>query len=246
MKRISVLVLSVFAAVSCLEPGSFSQAYIADVTFEFADPVYTESFKDSIYVMTEGEAFNDNRNPLLFAQKYENGVFKGGILLSYLKGEKDGALTKEPVAKDAYRVNAESGHNGSKTYAVFYDNPDQTQMPKHDVEFFYRNSGTLTPNGCFVNNTTLVARKIKEHFTDGDKLVLKAIGVKKDGSTVETSIKLAEFTESKDSVMYNWTAFPLSALGTVDYIDFHVESTNPAVPGYFCLDGLNCGVAINF
>ena len=246
MKNILILFLAAFAVSSCLETGSFSQTYVANVTFEYnSQEVYTNSFKDSLFVMNENGQFSDNKNPLTFSQVSEKGDFKGGFLLSYLNGEKDGALTKAPAANDAYRVYAASGHNGSKTYAVFYDSPNSSNMPKHDIEFLYKNPSSMVPQVCYVNNTTLVARKIKEYFQSGDKLVLKAIGVASNGSTVETSIKLADYTESRDSVMYNWTEFPLSSLGAVESIDFKVESTNPNVPGYFCLDGLVAGISIN-
>ena len=97
-----------------------------------------------------------------------------------------------------------------------------------------------------MNNTTLVARKIKEHFKDGDKLVLKARGMLADGIVRETSIVLAEYKEAKDSVMYNWTPFNLSALGAVDCVDFEVVSTNPDVPGYFCLDGYLAAINVEY
>jgi hypothetical protein len=76
--------------------------------------------------------------------------------------------------------------------------------------------------------------------------VLKATGVKSDGTTVATSITLAEYTEAKDSVMYNWSVFDLKPLGLVEFIDFNVESTNPNVPGYFCLDGLLAGIKVEY
>ena len=177
MKKILTAVLVAFAAVSCLDSGSFTQSYTADITFEFSDAAYKDSFTDSIYVMKEGNAFLYMQTPLFFHQKYSNGVVKGGFTMSILKGEKDGALTREPMANDAFRVNAESGHNDSKTYAVFYDSPMASDMPDHDIEYGYKNNGYMTPSGFYVNNTTLVARKVKEYFQDGDKLVLKAIGL---------------------------------------------------------------------
>jgi hypothetical protein len=246
MKKIFVLLFVAFAAVSCLDKGSYSQSYMADITFEFSETAYKESFKDSIFVMDQGEAFLYMQYPLFFPQKYSNGVINGGFTMSILKGEKDGALTREPMPNDAFRVNAESGQNGSKTYAVYYDNPIASEMPSHGIEFGYKNNGYMTPNGLYVNNSTLVARKIKEHFQDGDKLVLKVIGVKSVGPSVETSIKLAEFTEAKDSIMYNWTPLSLSTFGIVDYIDFKVESTNPEVPGYFCLDGVLANIYVEY
>ena len=248
MKKIVVLLFVAFAAVSCLDKGSYSQSYMADITFEFSDPVYTSSFKDSLYVLKsgEGDGFLYMQNPLLFSQKTMNSVFQGGFLMSCLKGGKDGALSDEPKDNDAYRVNAPSGSVGSRTYAVFYNNPVESMMLPHDIEFGYKDAGAFSPTGCYVNNTTLVARKVKEYFTDGDKLVLKAIGTKHDGSKVETSITLAEYTQAKDSVMYSWTAFPLNSLGAVDFLDFDLESTNPNIPEYFCLDGLLASIIIEY
>lgn len=248
MKKILILIFAAFAAASCLSKGSFVQNYTADITFEYSDAVYSNSFKDSIYVVQsgEGEGFQYMQYPLLFTQKAVSGSFKGGFLMSYLKGEKDGKLVKEAKENDAYRVHSEAGALGSKTYAVFYDNPDETMMLSHDVEFGFKELGECTPLGCYVNNTTLVARKIKENFADGDKLVLKATGVKSDGTTVATSITLAEYTEAKDSVMYNWSVFDLKPLGLVEFIDFNIESTNPNVPGYFCLDGLLAGIKVEY
>ena len=46
--------------------------------------------------------------------------------------------------------------------------------------------------------------------------------------------------------MYNWSVFDLSSLGEVDYIDFEVTSTNPEVPGYFCMDGLLSTIVIEY
>ena len=237
MKKILFCTAVVLSMISCLDGGSFSQSYRADITFEYSNEAYANSFKDSLYVLPEGDGFAYMGFPLVFMQKQMAGVYQGGFMMSYLKGEGDGKLEKPAADNDAYRVHAVSGSGNSKTYAVYYENPVQSMRPKYDIEFGYKGLGTCAPVGCYVNNTTLVARKISEHFKDGDKLVLKAKGVLPDGTAKEASIVLAEYTEAKDSVMYNWTPFSLSALGTVDYVDFEVVSTNPDVPGYFCLDG---------
>lgn len=246
MKKIFVLIVAALTVMSCLNSGSFSQSYTADITFEFSDNVYKNSFKDSLYIVPDGEGFLYMQYPVSFSQKQLSGNLQGGFLMSYLKGEKDNALDMEPAANDAYRVHAATGAQNSKTYTVFYDNPVESMMPAHDIDFMYRNVGTFSPHRCYVNNSTLVARKIKEHFVDGDKLVLKAIGLKGDGTKVEASITLAEYTEAKDTVMYNWSLFDLSKLGDVDYIDFKVESTNPDVPGYFCMDNFLAAIQVEY
>lgn len=256
MKKVLLFAAIAFSMVSCLDKGSFSQSYTADVTFEFSDLVYSKDFgEDSVYVCPNEDAqgFTYEPYPLIFGQKQVGGELKGGFAMSYLKGEKDGQLTKEPNVNDAFRVHAAAGAPGgvasalgSKTYAVFYDNPSEAMMPQYDIEFGYKDNGSCMPLACYVNNTTLVARKVREHFQDGDKLTLKAKGTKFDGSVSEVSIVLAEYTEAKDSVMYNWTVFDLSKLGTANFVDFEVESTNPQVPGYFCLDGYLAAISVMF
>ena len=55
MKKILILFMAAFAAVSCLKGGSFSQSYTADITFDFTEDVYTNVFKDSLYIVGQGE-----------------------------------------------------------------------------------------------------------------------------------------------------------------------------------------------
>lgn len=245
MKKILILCLVAFFAISCLSSGSFNQTYTAELTFEYSESAYKD-FKDSVYVLNEGEGFAYGQYPIILMQKHLNGKFQGGFLLSYLKGAEKGQLEEEFKANDEYRVLSKGGAFDSKTYTVFYANPVASMMCAHDIDFMYKNNGSFTPQLCYVNNTTMVARKVRENFVDGDKLTLKAIGHKHDGTTVETSIVLAEYTEAKDSVMYNWTQFNLASLGAVDYIDFEINSTNASVPGYFCLDNLVAGVQIEY
>jgi hypothetical protein len=245
MKKILILCLVASTAISCLSSGSFSQAYTAEMTFEYSDAAYKD-FKDSVYVLSEGEGFAYGQYPIILTQKHLNGKFQGGFLLSCLKGKADGQLEDGIMENDAYRVHAAGGVKGSRTYTVFYANPVASMMCPHDIDFMYKDNGSFTPQFCYVNNTSLVARRIQENFADGDKLTLKAIGHRHDGTTAETSIVLAEYTEAKDSVICNWTQFNLASLGAVDYIDCEINSTNASVPGYFCMDNLVGGVQIEY
>jgi hypothetical protein len=246
MKKILILCAFAVSAISCLTKGAFSQSYVADVTFDFTDKVYASSFKDSLYVLSDGSGFAYGQYPVIFTQKHLDGKFQGGFLMSCLKGEGNGKLEQEAKENDLYRVHSKSGADGTKGYVVFYNNPVESMMYPHDIEFGYKDAGAFTPYSCYVNNTTHVARMIKENFVDGDRLVLKATGHRHDGSTAVASIVLAEQTEAKDTVMYNWTKFDLSKLGPVDFIDFELNSTNPSVPAYFCMDGLLAGVQIEY
>ena len=91
MKKILILLVAAFVAISCLNGGSYSQSYTADITFDFTNSSW---FKDSLYVMSDGEAFMFGSYPIFFYQKQENGTFQGGFLISYLKGEPTNIVNK--------------------------------------------------------------------------------------------------------------------------------------------------------
>ena len=254
MKKLLFVALVVCAVSSCLGDTTYSSSYRLDMTFEDGNNFVTQFDKDSLSTLNEYNIIMWSDPSLaLFYKQDADKKFQGGFRLSRLKGEAKGALTRPETDLDAWRVNAEGGSPvsyaaaPSKTYAVFYDNADQSQMPAHDMEFGYHDVGTCYMYGCYVNNTTLVARKVKEHFEDGDKLVLTATGYVMDGTKTGTaSIVLAEYSALKDTVMYNWTAFDMSELGVVDYVDFEVTSTKPEVPEYVCIDGVYAGISITY
>ena len=148
---------------------------------------------------------------LVYNQKTIDKEFCGGFLLSYQKGLPEGGNLVE--TDGTYRANSPSGAYGSRTYAVFYDNPEEGQMPEKDMIFTQSYYGTCGMNSCMVNNTALVAGKVKEHFEVGDKLVLKATGYLDGTKTGESEFVLAEFSSQKDSIVSTWTRFDLSKLG---------------------------------
>lgn len=249
MKKILVFLVTVLCLSSCLGDSSYSTSYPLDITFECSESVYQKYFSptDSIYVLTGQDLGFYWQDPsIIFGQKHQDGVFKGGFTMSYLKGEPNGKLTKEPNDNDTYRVFASSGASASRCYAVFYENPDSMMMPADQFAFSYKDLGTCEMFACYVNNTTLVARKIMENFQKGDKLTFQATGYLDGKETAQTSVVLAEYTETKDSIMYNWSVFDLSKLGAIDRIKFDVQSTNSAVPSYVCLDGIYTKISLEY
>lgn len=248
MKRIILFFVMALCLASCMK-SNFKSEYELVVTFEYTgESVYKNEFsKDSVAVIREDAMGFTWLDPtLVFGQKSVGNQFYGGFILSYLKGEKDGLLEKEPSANDRFRAYAPAGFDGSRTYVVFCDNPNTAMMPAEQMSFYYGTLGTCSMKGCYVNNTTLVARKIKEHFQKGDKLVLRAKGYLNDSPTGEASIVLAEYSEAKDSVMYTWTPFNLTPLGAIDKVEFNVESTNAGVPRYFCMDNMAASCAVEY
>ena len=105
MKRILLFAAIALSMVSCLTKGSYSQSYTADITFEYQDQVYKNEFgKDSVYVCPkeEDQGFLYLQFPLFFGQRQAGGKLAGGFVMSYLTGEKDGLLEKEPSANDEF------------------------------------------------------------------------------------------------------------------------------------------------
>ncbi len=243
MKRIILFSLILLTAASCLKDAGWSTSYSLRVTFEFPDNVYPSYFDaDSLFYDKEGKGFSWGNTVLAFNQKTVDNEFCGGFLMSYQKGLPEGTGLSE--MDGTWRPNSPAGAYGSKTYAVFYDNPAEGMMPEKDMVFTHSYFGTCILNSCRVNNTALVAGKVQEHFEKGDKLVLKATGYLAGQKTGEAEFVLAEFSSQKDSIVSAWTNFDLDKLGSVDEVDFKVISPNEQVPGYFCIDEISANIAL--
>jgi hypothetical protein len=57
---------------------------------------------------------------------------------------------------------------------------------------------------------------------------------------------LAEFSEKKDSLVTNWSAFDLKQLRSVEHVDFELVSTNPNIPPFFCMDNVVADIALEY
>ena len=260
MKKLLFIALVVCSVSSCLGDSTFANSYMLDMTFEdvesysYPNTGYkSEMGADSLLVVNESGKVVWADPSLALLYKQEDKVFKGGFRLSRLIGEADGKLERPETDLDMWRVTSPGGaydrftSNHSKTYAVWYNNPDQSQMPLYDMEFGYQTVGTCAMSGCYVNNTTYVARKIKELFEDGDKLMLIATGYDSAGDkTGKAEMVLAEYSALRDSVVYNWTPFNLSSLGAVTYVDFDIVSSRPEIPECVCIDGVVANISISY
>lgn len=254
MKKILFAIFAMFAMASCLGDPEYHHSGHFDATFEYASSIYTSEFNsDSLFYMStngyigwEYVAFLHNRDTI-------SKVFEGGSLLSYKKSRvldpaDSLAMAREDAiafAEDAYRVNADAG-DYMNTYIVHYTNPDSTKMPAHDIDFAAKSVGACLPSRCYVNNTRYMAYKIAQNFEKGDQLILKATGYRGTNVTGEATIKLAEFSALKDSIVSSWTLFDLSKLGSIEYVDFELISTKKEVPAYFCMDHFGANVTISY
>lgn len=255
MKKISIFITLAVLMVSCLPDGEYTRTYPVEATFEYSIDYKQEFGQDSLF-FNDSHGYGFGWDYLTFRHNVDTvgKVFKGGMLLSYLSGR-----TFDPAdslsmaqgdsaafANDAFRLNSPSMFWNSKTYAVYYADPDESMMPEHDVEFMATEIGTCTMGLCYINNTRYVAYKVAQHFEDGDRLTLRATGYLKGTKTGENSIALADYSVQKDSIVSRWTMFDLSNLGEVDKVDFEVLSTKEEVPAYFCMDNFTASVTINY
>lgn len=243
MKRILLFIASVVMATSCLTDGVGSQqSYTLVTTFEYSEINF---FPDSTcFNTTTPEGFGyDIMN---FYHVLDPGKIRvdGGFLLSCQQMP----LSMNTAGLDnANRCYLEGLTAQAKnTYSVFIQNPDQYLMPKNDIAFPYKENGTCVAQGCFVTNTVEVADSIKANFKLGDRLTVKAIGYLNGVKTGEADINLADYSAVKDSIVSKWTPFDLAKLGSFEYIDFEVSSTNPNIPANFCMDNLTVNIELSF
>ena len=243
MKRFFVILTSLILVSSCLDDGSgVYQKYNLVADFQY----------NSIEFLPDSTCFNSNSvlgfgyDLLNFYHQLDPGKVRvdGGFILSCQEMPLSGNTEELNNEYRCYLKDLEKQF--SNTYAVYYQNPDPLLMPEHDVQFVFTTNGTCKPKGMYVTNTVAVAEAIREKFVLGDRLSLKATGYLGDVKTGEATINLADFSAQKDSIVSLWTPFALEKLGTVEYVEFEVSSTNPDVPAYFCMDSFTAEVEINY
>lgn len=268
MRRIFFIISIVFMAVSCFSDGpSYESAYDLDADFEYTFNYSTTFNSDSLWFDKEtgaGIGYGD----LAFFHKLnaDKSAVVGGFIASYQEMPKSSSDSSEdsesetedtdtptdPVALEevvnTYRAYVKNPSTLRNTYLVFRDSDD---MPDHDIFFLVKEYGTCVMDKCYVTNTLEVAEAVAANFEKGDKLVLKATGFL-DGQKTGTSAEftLAEFSSHKDSIVSKWTPFDLSALGSVEYVDFEMQILSDKedidIPKYFCIDNVMADVSISY
>ena len=60
------------------------------------------------------------------------------------------------------------------------------------------------------------------------------------------TLKLAEYSADKDSIVTSWTTFTLDKLGSVDKVDFELQSSKEGIPSSFCMDNFTAQVHLKY
>ena len=248
MKKILVVCCLAMMAVSCFKDGpTNSYQYNLLASFEYVSDydIKNQFGDDSLYFDTAsglGMGWND----VAFMHKLSSDkkTHEGGFILSCLKGKLYADGYEADASTDMYRVNAKA--DSTRMYVVFVDAGAEDKMPAHDVEFVGDQYGSCVMVGCYVNLPLYVAAAASKEFKDGDALVLKATGYRDGNVTAEKSMNLITCADGKVALLPRWTLFDLKALGDIQYVDFDVQSSNPAVPEVFCMDNFGAKVSIEY
>ena len=236
MKRFIYIILAAFMIASCFEGSSYNEKFTDVVTFEYSQEDYVKLFGSDSTYFDSSNGLGIKWNYFAFYHKVSNGAFLGGFQLSYMKPSGN-ADKSEGYLLNPYRVVGPQFSSVNKTYSVFFQSADPSDMPEHDFGFLVPNNGSCTPRYCWVNNSEAVYEAVKP----GDEFKIVAKGFLAGQETGRAEVMLAA-----DTVVYNWTKFDLAKLGSVDAIDFEIISSNASVPKYFCMDELVADVNVEY
>ena len=244
MKRLIFILFSLMTVVSCLDDGSgMGQTYTTAADFEYGSGI--TFLPDSTFFNTK-QTSGFGYDVLNFYHQLDplKTRVDGGFTLSCLEMPKSG---NTQGLNNTYRLySSEPEKLISNIYAVYYQNPEPAFMPPHDIEFPLKENGTCKIMGLYVSNTVAVVDYVKNNFSKGDNITLKATGYQGATNKGTVEIKLVDFTEQKDSIVSTWTPFELEKLGYVDHVDFEITSTKPNTPAYFCMDMLFYNVSLKY
>ena len=248
MKRILFFVFAALSLTSCLDTGSgMGQKYNLISTFQYEGVQFRS---DSTFVNAK-DTLGFGFDVLSFYHTLDASLsqLEGGFLLSSAEMPKSGNTDR---LMKTYRALNPAGMSKGNIYTVFRQNPDESKMPEHDVQFNTERPGIVLKKetckmvGCYLTNTVEVADYVKANFKKGDRLVVKATGYLDGRKTGEAELALADFSEKKDSIVSIWTPFEFGKLGFVEYVDFEIIYTDPNVPTYFCMDNMVAEIELEY
>lgn len=245
MKTIRTALISALAlvAIACSEGGSFSSSVNTYDTFYYSD--FLSEYKDSVAF---SNYFTGNSGYYMYNSTYTNNVFQGGIVLSMKVDQNLDANNAD------YSVAGETASQQDKDniFAVFYQNPDESKMPEHELYLLRPTTNTVvSPTGCFIANTNRVLSAIKygtdeaEGFKEGDYLSAVFTSYDADGKKINSvSTYLARYSGSL-SYITKWEELKLSGLGDFTFVDISLETNRTDLPlNWFCFDSVSTHLEI--
>ena len=253
MKKFILMAVVAVSAVSCLSDTYMEMSVTSYSDFEFTDPI--EIFgKDSVFVESAFGGGSGSMSLLFASQRDgEKSPMTGGFGLTM---KRDTTVYNKSWANPYPQYTIyDTLVVSNKASAVFYQNPNESLMPEHDIVFLDAAYGTCTPASCRINNTwqtvhNIVSEDSDYRFGEGDYLKLTVTGFLNGAETGSVEYYLADYRipenggAAPDSLAMGWKLLSLTKLGNVDNIDFDLETNKPGFPLYFCLDNFVAGIYV--
>lgn len=152
-----------------------------------------------------------------------------------------------PGFENQYSTIADSGAEGSKQFALAYDNA-VIYLPS-TVE------GPQMVESIMLTNSTYTYLDMKEgsgfskQFAEGDWFKLIITAYFEDSEVGQKEFYLADFRDGKSLIVKDWTGLSLSSFGKVDQLVFTFDSSDTGdfvinTPQYVCIDNLAVKIEI--
>lgn len=242
--RCALLGAAAVLAAACFTKQDFHTQYDSQilVRFEPDDEYMWEDFMDTFYNGgrdTVGLHKSFSIGPVYHNAKLDaNDQFVGGLVLARGK-DADASVGRSPSRFAVY--DAEGGHKGSRSYAVFHDTT-ATLMPEHLIEIAIPNADSYCePKIMMVQNVQAVYQAVKYGvgladgpFGESDHLTLTITGYKGSTEAGHKEVKLVNGTNA----IKEWTEVDLNGIGSVDVVQLRLTSSRPDLPLYCCVDDM--------
>lgn len=254
MKKVFLIAAVMFAAVSCLNSKyetsypllvSFEQYYVSEL-FPNDEQVF---FRNRFYY---GDVDFYNTRDTVKVNGKDSVRFTGGVGIGHVS-DTTIILRKEPYTHFTVYDEDILKKKGVNNFGILFDNGDKN--PAYPVMFPFASYGAITMASCYFCNTTeniatVLGLSDKDAFTDGDWLRLTLTGWKFSNltdpakETASVEIYLADYRSGRRECLREWKSFDLSALGSIHYMTYKIESSSSEIEPYVCFDDLALTVSI--
>lgn len=149
--------------------------------------------------------------------------------------------TETAGLSNQYSAYVASGASGSNSYAVSYVTDNVANITfTTEVNL----SSVLITNSTYAYLSILNGDEYNRKFEDGDWFLLTIVGYNSANESVgQVTHYLADFRDSADSIVDDWTKVDLSAMKNITKVVFQLSSSDNSdwgmnTPAYFCMDDL--------
>lgn len=267
MRKFLPLIVTPMLAVSCFNDVGYEASYNLYATFDGLETVFSD-LADGAAADTAAALPAFYFGPVAYYNSDSEGSMppdetKGGwiisqshypvdILLSHIDSGNSGdggdggtsGVDWESKLTPYCVSDTTDASGGSKDIFLVYHQVDGA-MPDHDMEFMQASMGTCSAIMCAINTTAEVAKYFSRDAQAGDYLNVKVTGYLNGNATGTVQYCLADYRSgSLDSLRTEWKTLDLSRLGSVQYVDFEIESNLSDDLKYFCMDNFGASIHV--